>query len=95
VDTNVQKRWQKFTVLNAGLLIGIFASLFVIPASTSIWLVAAVSAAIVGVMNVLLFRRLRSAEAETSVNDSKSSTVIIAVGFLIFLIDLAFGLAHH
>jgi uncharacterized membrane protein HdeD (DUF308 family) len=89
------RRWQKFTMLNVGLFLGIVASLFVIPATTSVWLVAGISAVIVGVMNVLLFMRLRNAEAGQSTGASSSSTIIIALGFLILLIDLAIRLAQH
>lgn len=91
----LQKNWQKFTALNFALALGLFASLFMIPANTSIWILLVVFLAIVATMNFLLLARLRKIAAGEPVKAPRLSTAIIFVGFLIFLIDLALRLAQH
>lgn len=88
------KKWQKFTVLNVGILLGIVASNFMLPSNTPAWLWAAISIVVIITMNYLLVRKLRSA-AGTPREQVKGSTVIIAVGFLIVLIDMLVRLAHR
>ena len=91
----MQKRWQKFTVLNIGMALGFFISLFWIPSATSIVLLAALFAAIIAVMNYLLFTRLRRVSNGESIRDTSLSTVAIVAGFLIFVLDLVFRLTRH
>jgi len=91
----LQKTWQKFTLLNVGMALGLFVSLFVVPRTTPIWFLAVLFSAIVGTMNYILFMRLRRAAGGEPAKDTRLSSVIILVGFLIFLLDLAFRVAGH
>jgi uncharacterized membrane protein YfcA len=88
------KKWQKFTVLNAGMLLGVLASIFMLPSDTPTWLWASVCIVVIVAMNYLLLGKLRgSSGAQAKL--PRSSTLIIAVGFLIFVIDLLYHLAHR
>ena len=88
------KKWQKFTVLNAGLFLGVLASIFVVPSDTPVWLWGAISIVVIAAMNYALFRKLKSA-AGAQGEQSKGSTLIIAVGFLTFVIDLLYRFVHR
>jgi len=91
----IHKRWQKFTLLNIGLGLGLFVSLFVIPARTSVWLLVGLFITIIVTMNYLLFVKLRKIENGETTKDTRFSTVIIYAGFFIFVLDLVFRLVHH
>jgi hypothetical protein len=91
----IQKTWQKFTLLNVGMVLGLFASLFVIPRNTAIWILVVLFSAIVGTMNYLLFMRLRKTAGGKSAKDTGLSSVILFVGFLIFVLDFLLRLVGH
>lgn len=91
----LQKTWQKFTLLNVGMVLGLFVSLFVVPRTTPIWFLAVLFSAIIGTMNYLLFMRLRKAAGGEPAKDARLSSVIIFVGFLIFVLDLVFRQIGH
>jgi len=55
------KKWQKFTVLNIALLLGILASFFMVPSETPAWLWGSISVVVIAAMNYALFRKLKSA----------------------------------
>lgn len=91
----IQKRWQKFTVLNIGIALGVFTSLFWIPKSTSVVLLVVLFGAVIAVMNYLLFTRLKRISSGESTKDTSLSTIVVVVGFLIFLLDLVFRVVRH
>jgi hypothetical protein len=91
----LRKRWQKFTLLNVGLLLGVLASLFMVPGNTPTWLWAAISTTVVASMNYLAFARLRKVERGESIKYTKLTTLVIALGFVFFLIDLFLSLTRH
>ena len=91
----MQKRWQKFTLLNIGVALGLFVSLFGIPKSTSILLLAVVFSAIVAAMNYALFVRLKRGTGGDFIKNKTLSTVITVLGVLIFLFGLIYRIASH
>jgi len=94
-NMRVQKRWQKFTLLNIGIALGLFASLFWIPKATSIVLLVVLFGAVVAVMNYLAFTRMGRVSSGEPTRDTSFSTLIAVAMFLIFVLDLIFRLAHH
>jgi len=90
-----QKTWQIFAALNVGLVLGISASLFMVPGNTPFWLWAAISGCFIMAANYLLFARLRKTSEPESTKDTKLSPVLAWVGVLIFLLDLVLRLIQH
>jgi hypothetical protein len=91
----IKKKAQKYALLNLGMVLGAIASGFVLPGNTPVWLWALVSAVVIGTLNYLLFITLRKGEGTRSQNDSRFSTALVFLGFLIFVLDLVFRLAHR
>jgi hypothetical protein len=91
----VKKTWQKFTVMNVGIVVGLFVSLFVIPATTSIDLLVVICGVFIATMNYLLFARLRKVAGGEEIRDTRLSTIVIVVGFVIFVLDVVLRLAHY
>lgn len=77
------------------MVLGLFASLFMIPGNVPTWLLAALFGAIIAAMSYVLFARLGKIAGRGSIKDTGLSTVIIVLGLLIFVLDLAFKLARH
>ena len=80
--------WKKIAVVNGAGLVGIIIALFIVSLHTPSWLFAAVSVAVLTALNYSLFRRQR-----TVIGEHKSgikSTVIIAIGFTVLLLELFF-----
>jgi predicted membrane channel-forming protein YqfA (hemolysin III family) len=94
-DMQLKKTWQKFTLLNISLVLGLIASLFVVPGNTPLGWLAVVFGASVAVMNCLLFARLRKPTGRESASDSRLSTVIVSAGVVIFLLDLLLTYIHR
>lgn len=81
--------WKKFLYLNVGAVLGIIASLFILPGNLrfAYWLCGAI--VILATVNVLAFWRIRSKRRYDVTGGLKtSSKVIIYVGLLFFLLDL-------
>jgi len=91
----MKRRWQKFTLLNLGALVGVFASLFMVPANTPTWLWAAIAGVVIAVLNYLLLAKLKKVERGESTKDTGLSTMVVVAGFLVFIFDLFFRLAGH
>lgn len=82
------KTWQKFGAVNAGALVGIFVTIFVLPPSTPVWVWAIVAMAALVVLNYVLVKRLKRPRASTP-GTQRFVTVVIFIGFLLFLLDMA------
>lgn len=85
---------RKFILWNLGLLVGVFASIFMAPENTPVWLWAIICAAVIGIMNCLAVARLRNRHPKPP-NDATGSRVIVATGFVVFLVILIFRLTHR
>jgi len=64
-----EKTWQKFALMNVGLVLGLFASPLVIPSDTSFWWRTAPFGVVLAAMNCFLFARLKKATGGESKND--------------------------
>jgi hypothetical protein len=84
--------WKKFAILNAGALVGILASLFIVPASTPLWIWGVSSA-----LAVLLFNygALKYRPSPDRKKGGMSSTIVIALGFGLLLLELAIRFLTH
>ena len=80
--------WKRILLLNGGMLIGIFVSIFLTPPDTPVWLWATISVVVMAVMNFLALRRLRMPDAKPK--SSLSRTIVIWLGVLVLLLDLAY-----
>ncbi|MGH9715727.1 MAG: hypothetical protein ACRD4R_03225 [Candidatus Acidiferrales bacterium] len=91
----LKSAWQKYAVLNAGMVLGCLASVFMLPGSTPVWIWVSVCVAVIAMMNFFAFTRLRKDNKKQSSSGSRFTTAVVFVGFLIFALDLAFHLIHH
>jgi len=78
--------WKKIALVNSGGLVGIIISLFIVSPRTPLWVWAVVSAAALAVLNYVCFgwRRTASSDAKSGAK----STVIIALGVVVLVLDL-------
>jgi len=84
--------WKKIAVVNGGGLAGIIISLFIVSPQTPLWLFAALSAAALGGLNYVCFgRQTASGERKSGIE----STLVIAVGCLVLLLELLFRYWHR
>lgn len=87
------KPWKGFVLMNGAWMIGILASVFILPPSTPVWQWATVSAGVLLVFNGhLLFRLKRKTTGERKVG--LGSTVVASVGALILLLELLSRFLH-
>lgn len=82
------KTWQRFGAVNAGALAGIFVSIFFLPPATPVWVWAIVAVVALAMLNYVLIRKVKTPQAPTP-GKQKVVTIIVFVGFLLFLIDMA------
>ena len=85
------KLWQKVFVMNVAGLLGIASSLFVLPANTPFFTWLMVSVVILAIFNVVIFVRHRKIASGSRLTASKATTIIIALGTAIWILDI---LAH-
>jgi uncharacterized membrane protein YfcA len=85
--------WKKLALLNAGWVIGIFISLFLVPPSTPLWLWATVSGLFIAILNYIFFGRQRRAPNRRK-NDAMT-TAVASVGLLVLLLELIYWYMHY
>lgn len=86
--------WKKALLVNAGGVIGIAISLFIVPAQTSLWLWAVVAVAVLMVLNYVFLIWRRPEQSDPQGRPSRS-TIVICLGCLVLLLDLALRYLHH
>jgi drug/metabolite transporter (DMT)-like permease len=85
--------WKKFVGVNVGMLIGIGISLFIVPPNTPFWLWAVIAAVFLAGMNYYLYRKLQKPPTESK--SANLNTIIIVIGSIIFLADIAYRYFHR
>ena len=85
--------WKKIALVNSGGLVGIVISLFIISPQTPLWLWAMVSAAALATLNYVCFGWRRTASGGSK--SGAKSTVIIALGLVVLLLDLILRYLHR
>jgi hypothetical protein len=85
---------KKLVIINAGALVGIIISLFTIPPRTPLWMWAAISTIVVGVLNYAVLTRTPKL-AETNRRNSTWIAVAIFFGFGLLMFELALHFLHH
>jgi hypothetical protein len=85
--------WKEIVLVNGGGLVGIIISLFIISPQTPLWLWAMVSAAALAMLNYVCFGWRRTVGGKSK-NGAKS-TVIIALGLAVLLVDLLLRHLHR
>jgi hypothetical protein len=86
-------KWQKIAALNAGLLVGITASLFVVPPRTPLWIWGTASGFLFVLMNYLFFRRQRSGTREHKIG--LTTTIAGSLGVALLLFELILRYLHR
>ncbi len=84
--------WKKIVLVNGGGLVGIIISLFVVSPRTPLWVWAVVSVAALAVLNYVCFVWRRAAGGGSK--SGAKSTVIIALGVVVLLLDLILRYLH-
>ena len=84
--------WKKLLVANLGGLAGIVLSLFIVPPKTPLWIWTSISACVLLVFNyvALTYKPKRDGR-----RNSVWSTVTIAMGFGMLLLELALRVLRH
>ena len=85
--------WKKILLVNLGGLVGIIISLFVASPQTPFWLWAVLSAAALAVLNYVCFGWRRTANSGS--RRGAKSTVVIALGVVVLLVDLILRYLHR
>lgn len=85
--------WKKIVLVNGGVLGGIVISLFIVPPNTPLRVWATVAILSTVVLNYLLLRRRQTANGKPI--SRTGSTVIIALGFVVLLLDLILRYLHR
>jgi hypothetical protein len=81
-----------FPLINLGTLIGCALALFTVPPDTSVRLFLFVSLAAIAAINATLIYKLRRRKSDIAPNPSdKLSSVIIWIGFAVFLFEVIRG----
>jgi len=83
---------KKLLVANLGGLGGILVSLFIVPPRTPVWMWASISACALLVFNYVALTHKPKPERA---RNSAWSTVFIAIGFGILLLELALRVLRH
>jgi hypothetical protein len=73
------KLWQRVVVLNSAALLGVASSLFVLPASTPFYLWLGLSALVLAVFNIAIFRRHRKIASGTKQASPKAWDIYIGL----------------
>jgi hypothetical protein len=82
------KLWQKVLVVNVAGLLGIASSLFVLPANTPFFPWLMVSVVMLATFNVMIIVRHRKIASGSRPTASKATTIIIALGTAIWILDI-------
>jgi 4-hydroxybenzoate polyprenyltransferase len=93
-ERSAPKIWLMLVLANTGALAGIVASLFILPGSSPFWLWATTSLSVLALINCATVLRLKRGSQDRA-SPSKMTNVIVGIGFLLFLADLIYGIAHH
>jgi hypothetical protein len=80
--------WKRVVLVNCGGLAGIAISLFMVSPQTPVWLWAAVSVAVLALLNYLFFGWRRTAGDSGGTKSGAKTTAIIAFGVVVLLLDL-------
>ena len=86
---------QKLLILNIAGLVGIASSLFVLPGNTPFFLWVAVSAGVLIVFNVAMVIRHSKITPGRTPTASKTTTIIIALGTAIWILDILARVLHR
>ncbi|MBZ5650920.1 MAG: hypothetical protein LAO18_10590 [Acidobacteriia bacterium] len=87
------RTWKMIAVVNGAGVVGIIISLFIVSPHTPLWLFAVVSAVVLGAMNYACVGVGRTASGERK--SGIKSTVVIALGFIVLLLELFFRYWHQ
>jgi hypothetical protein len=82
------KPWQKAFVLNVAVLLGIASSLFVLPANTPFFLWLTISVVVLAAFNIAIVVRERRIAPGSRPRASKATTIVIALGAAIWILDI-------
>lgn len=85
-------RWKKVLVFNAGWLIGITISLFVVPPSTPLWMWASLSILVLALLNYVSFKQKREAASGRNI---AAATTVVWLGIIVLLLDLLVRHLRH
>jgi uncharacterized membrane protein YfcA len=85
--------WKKVLAVNSAGLLGVILSLFIVPSQTPLWMWAIVSVVVLFVLNYLCFGWRRRVNDKGI--DKTKSTAVIALGFVVLLMDLILRWFHH
>ena len=85
--------WKKVAFVNVGGLLGIGISLFAVPPNTPLWIWAAASVVWLAGFNYLLIRRMQKGTGAHKVGSSTS--IVLWLGVVVLLLELAFRYWHH
>jgi cytosine/uracil/thiamine/allantoin permease len=88
----MRKTWHKFAAANIGLVMGILASLWMVPGNTPLWSWLAIAGVFLAMANYLLYKKLKKTTDTESTQNTGRSTVLVWIGFLMFVLDLLFHL---
>ena len=91
-NNGVMATWKKALLVNAGGVIGVAISLFIVPAQTSFWLWVVVSVTILLVLNYAFFFWRRNGQSDQG--KPNRSTLVICVGCIVLLVDLVLRYLH-
>ena len=84
--------WKKALLVNAGGVIGVAISLFIVPAQTSFWLWVVVSVTILLVLNHVFFFWRQTGHSDQE--KPSRSTLVICLGCIVLLVDLMLRYLH-
>jgi hypothetical protein len=86
------KMWKKVVLFNAGWLLGIGLSLFVVPRQTPLWLWATLSSITLAFLDFVFFGRQNSRELS---NNGRFFSVVGCLGLVIFFLDILYRYLHR
>lgn len=83
-------------IVNVSGLLGIFITLFTLPANTPFWLWVGASTFALAIMNVIVLFKFHRAGQNAEATDSRASTFVVALGFLMwFLLEILPRILRH
>jgi hypothetical protein len=85
--------WKKVVLVNAGGLIGVVISLFIVSPQTPLWLWGVLSAAAIAGLNYFCFGWRRT--ATSGAKNGVTSAIVIGVGLVVLLLDLLLRHVHR
>ena len=85
--------WKKVALVNMGGLLGVAGSLFILPPNTPLWIWATASVVCLAALNYFLIRRLRKSTGERTVRPT--ANIVMWLGIVVLLMELAFRYWHH